>query len=166
MIISIVAALSSNKVIGKRNALPWYLPADLKHFKEITSGKPVIMGRATYESIGKPLPKRTNIILSGDSEFKVEGAIVVNSVAEAIKAAGEAPEVMIIGGASVYKQFLPLASRMYLTYIHREIAGDVFFPDFDGNEWREVSRSDFKADERNPYDYSFLVLERKNREAV
>src|SRR3989344_8019920 len=112
MIISIIAALDNNNLIGKRNSLPWHLPADLKHFKDATTGKPVIMGKTTYESIGKPLPNRTNIILSNDLNFEVSGAIVVHSIDEALRVAENVPEVMIMGGASIYRQFLPLAHKM------------------------------------------------------
>ena len=161
MIISIIAALDNNNLIGKRNSLPWHLPADLKHFKDATTGKPVIMGKTTYESIGKPLPNRTNIILSNDLNFEVSGAIVAHSIDEALRVAGDVPEVMIMGGASIYRQFLPLAHKMYLTRVHHNAVGDIYFPEFDKDEWKEISRADFKADNKNPYDYSFLVLEKK-----
>ena len=148
-------------MIGKRNALPWYLPADLGHFKEITTGKPVIMGKNTYESIGRPLPNRLNIVLSDDHNYKIEGCVVANSLEEALDYVKEAEEVMIIGGALVYKQFLPVAKRMYLTRVYHDFEGDVYFPEFDEKEWQEISREDFMADAKNPYDYSFLTLERK-----
>jgi len=160
MIISIIAALDNNNLIGKRNSLPWYLPADLKHFRDTTTKKPVIMGKTTYESIGKPLPNRVNIILSNDRDFKVEGATVVHSIEEALKAAGSATEVMIMGGASIYKQFLSLANRLYITRIYNNFEGDIYFPDFDLSEWKEIERINNKADEKNPYDYSFFVYER------
>jgi dihydrofolate reductase len=160
MIISLIAALGNNNVIGKSNSLPWHLPADLKHFKDNTSGKPVIMGKATYESIGKPLPNRTNIILSNDPNFEIPGATVVHSIEDSIRAAGNAPEVMIVGGASIYRQFLPLADRLYITRIYHDFEGDAYFPDFDLKEWKETERTDHKADDKNPYDYSFLIFER------
>ena len=161
MIISIIAALDNKNIIGKKNGLPWYLPADLKHFKEITTGKPVIMGKTTYNSIGKPLPGRTNIILSGDKNLEVQGAKVAHSIEEALKAAGNAAEVMVIGGASIYKQFLPLANKMYLTKVYNDFEGDVYFPELNLDEWQEIERQDFKANGKNAYDYSFLTFHRK-----
>ncbi len=161
MIISIIVAVAKNRVIGKRNALPWHLPADLGHFREITTGKPVIMGKNTYNSIGRPLPNRLNIVLSDEKNLKIEGCTVAKSLEEALGYVRRAEEVMIIGGASVYKQFLAVAKRMYLTRVHHDFEGDVYFPEFDENEWREVSREDFGANLKNPYDYSFVTLERK-----
>ena len=124
-------------------------------------GKPVVMGRTTYRSIGKPLPDRLNIVLSNDMDLKISGCVVVHSVEEALGAARDVPEVMIIGGASIYRQFLPLARRMYLTRVRHNAEGDIYFPEFNKNEWQEISRADFKADDKNPYDYSFLTFERK-----
>lgn len=161
MIISIIAALAKNNVIGKKNALPWNLPADLARFREITTGKPVIMGKNTYDSIGRPLPNRLNIVLSNDRNSKIEGCLVANSLEETLNYVLGAEEVMIIGGASIYKQFLPVAARMYLTRIHHDFEGDVYFPEFDEKEWQENSREDFKADLKNPYNYSFITLEKK-----
>ncbi|OGY58807.1 MAG: dihydrofolate reductase [Candidatus Colwellbacteria bacterium RIFCSPHIGHO2_12_FULL_43_12] len=161
MIISIIAALDNNNLIGKKNGLPWYLPADLKHFKEKTLGKPVVMGKTTYESIGKLLPERTNIILSRDANFKVSGARVVKSVEEALEVAKGFPEVMIIGGASIYKQFLPLAQKLYLTRVYNDFEGDIYFPEFNLDEWQETERLDYKAHDKNLYDYSFLTFSRK-----
>lgn len=160
--ISIITAWAKNKVIGKDSALPWGdLPADMKRFVKLTRDKPVIMGRKTYESIGRPLAKRVNIILTNDQDFQAEGCIVVYSVDEAIKAAGDAEEIMVIGGASVYKEFLPLAQRMYLTIISAEFEGDTFFPEFDLNEWKTASREDHEPDDKNPYYYTFMTIERK-----
>ncbi|OGY58166.1 MAG: dihydrofolate reductase [Candidatus Colwellbacteria bacterium RIFCSPHIGHO2_02_FULL_43_15] len=161
MIISIITALDNNNLIGKKNGLPWYLPADLKHFKEKTLGKPVVMGKTTYESIGKLLPERTNIILSRDANFKVSGARVVKSVEEALEVAKGFPEVMIIGGASIYKQFLPLAQKLYLTRVYNDFEGDIYFPEFNLDEWQETERLDYKAHDKNLYDYSFLTFSRK-----
>ena len=160
MTVSIIAALGSNNVIGKKNSLPWHLPADLKHFKEMTTGKPVIMGKNTYDSIGRPLPNRVNIILTSDINFKIEGAITVHSIEEALQAAGDVSEVMIMGGASIYKQFLPLADRLYITRVYNDFEGDIYFPEFDLKEWKETERVDHKADDKNPYNYSFFVYER------
>ena len=131
MIISLVAAMGKNRVIGKDNSLPWKLPEDMKRFKELTSGKTVVMGRTTFESIGKPLPNRINIIITRDKNYKAEGCIVVNSVDEALKYAKDADEVMIIGGAQIYQQFLPIANKMYLTLIDEDFEGDAYFPEYD-----------------------------------
>lgn len=161
MKISIIAAIGKNNVIGVDNGLPWNLPADINHFKKMTINKPVIMGHKTFESIGKPLPNRENIILTLDKDFAPEGCLVAYSIEEALKLAGDVKEVMIIGGVSIYKQFLSFADKMYLTLIDGEFAGDAFFPEFNKNEWQEVVREDNEADEINHYNYSFITLERK-----
>ncbi|MBU2545168.1 type 3 dihydrofolate reductase [Patescibacteria group bacterium] len=160
MIISIIAAVADNMIIGKNNSLPWSLPADLEYFKKNTLGKPVIMGAKTFQSIGKILPDRKNIILSFDKDYKVEGCATVTSIEDALKEVGENEEVMIAGGASIYKQFLPLANKLYLTFIHHDFEGDTYFPEFDINQWKEVKRIDNEADEKNPYSYSFVILEK------
>lgn len=160
MIISIIAAISNNYVIGKDNQIPWHLPADFAYFKKNTLGKPIIMGAKTFESIGKALPGRKNIILHRDKNYKAEGCIVVDSIEAALEAARDAQEVMICGGASVYQQFLPMAQRLYLTYIDHDFAGDTFFPEFEKKEWREISREKHEPDQKNPYAYAFVVLER------
>jgi dihydrofolate reductase len=161
MIISIIAAIGKNNVIGTKNSLPWKLPADMKHFVEITRGKPVIMGRKTFESIGKPLPKRTNIIITQDRGYKAEGCIVTHSIDEALKASGKNEEVMIIGGAQVYKEFLPKSGRMYLTRIDAGFYGDAYFPEYNIEEWEEELYEEHEKDKDNPYDYTFVVLTRK-----
>ena len=161
MIISLIAAMGRNRVIGKDNALPWKLPADMKRFREITMGKPVIMGRKTFESIGRALPNRTNIIMTRDADFLVDGCVVVHSPEDALRAAGDAEEVMVIGGSSVFEQFLPMANRMYLTMIDEDFQGQSLFPEFDSSEWREVERHEFGPDEKNIYSYTFLTLEKK-----
>lgn len=169
MIISMIAAIGRNKVIGHKNTLPWHLPADFAHFRALTLGKPIVMGQKTFESIGKPLPGRKNIILTLDPNFASEGVTVVHSLDEAIKAAvtsevpsiPQAQEVMICGGASIYQQFLPRAGRLYLTLIHAEFAGDAYFPEWNPREWQEVRREDHQADDKNSVDYSFVTLERK-----
>lgn len=158
MIISLIAAMGKNRTIGKDNSLPWKLPADMKRFKELTSGKPVIMGRKTFESIGRPLPNRKNIIITRDKNYKADNCIIVHSADEAIKAAKGNEEVMIMGGAEIYKQFLPRADRLYLTLIDEEFEGDAYFPEFDKNEWEEVSREEHESDNLR---YSFIVQERK-----
>ena len=162
MPISIIAALAKNRVIGKDNKLPWNLPADLKHFKELTLGKPVIMGQKTFESIGKPLPGRTNIILTLDKNFKPQGCVVAHSIEEVLKKAADSNEVMICGGASVYKQFLPLAHKMYLTLIDADFEGDAYFPEFNWADWQEVERVENEPDKENSYKYIFITLKRKN----
>ena len=129
MIISLIAAIGKNRVIGKSNALPWKLPADMKHFQAMTKGKPVIMGRKTFESIGRPLPDRINIIITRDENYKAEGCIVAHSMEEALKAAENHKEAMIIGGSQIYKEFLPKANKMYLTSIDADFEGDAYFQD-------------------------------------
>ena len=139
MIISIIAAVSDNNVIGKNNKLPWHLPEDLKRFKEVTSGHTVIMGRKTYESIGRPLPNRVNIVITRNKDFKPKGVKVVHSIEEALSLASEAgeTETFIIGGAEIYKQALPLANKIYLTRINKNYKGDAYFPEL-GKEWKET----------------------------
>ena len=156
--------MGKNKVIGKNNDIPWgkSLPKDLDHFKELTAGKPIIMGRKTYESIGKPLPNRTNIILTRDENYKAEGCIVVHSTEEALKAAGNAEEVMIIGGSQIYKEFLPKANRMYLTIVDADFEADTYFPEYKIEEWEETAYEEHERDAENPYNYTYITLERKN----
>ena len=160
MKISIIVAMAANRVIGQDNGLPWHLPADLKHFKETTMGKPILMGRKTWESIGRPLPGRTNIVITRDSAYAAEGCVVVSSIAAAMAAAGEQDEVMVIGGAELYRQVLPCADTIYLTRIHASIEGDTRFPEIPDSEWHQLERVDYEADEKNGHDYSFIRLER------
>ena len=160
MIISFVVAMSRNRVIGRDNRLPWHLPADLQHFNRVTMGKPVLMGRKTHESIGRPLPGRTNIVVSRDPEYRAEGCVVVNSIEEALRAAGDVEELMVIGGAEFFQQLLARADRIHLTLIEEDFEGDVLFPELEPDEWRELSREEHGPDERNPHAYSFRVLER------
>lgn len=150
-------------MIGKDNQLPWKMPADLRHFKAITTGNPILMGRKTYESIGRPLPNRTNIIMTRDPNYQANGCIVVSSIDQAISHASKEniAEIFIIGGAEVYKQLLPSVDRIYLTVVHHEFAGDTYFPELDNREWVEVKREDHVKDSENACDYSFLILERK-----
>jgi dihydrofolate reductase len=162
MIISLIAAMDRNRLIGKGNRLPWRLPADMKHFRKLTLGKPVVMGRRTFESIGKPLAKRTNIVLTRDPHFSAGGCIVARSVDEALREADGCEEVMIIGGYSVYEQFLNLAERLYLTQIHKCFEGDVYFPAFELNDWREAKRISRKPDKDNPHSYDFVFLHRNS----
>jgi dihydrofolate reductase len=161
MLISIIVAMAENRIIGSGNQLPWRLPADLRHFRELTMGKPVIMGRKTFESIGKPLPGRSNIVISQDPAFQAQGCTRASTIAAALRAAGSVPEAMIIGGATLYAQCLPLAQRIYLTLVHESFSGDVSFPQFDAQQWRETARTDHQPDEKNPHAYSFITLERR-----
>ncbi len=159
-IISIIVAMAENRVIGNGNALPWHLPADLKHFKARTLGKPIIMGRKTWESLPGKLPDRTHIIITANPDYAVDGCEVVHSLDAALEAAGAVPEVMIVGGATLYAQALPLADRLYLTIVETEVEGDASFPEFDQLQWQELMRERHSSDERNPYAYSFLTLSR------
>ncbi len=161
MRISAICAMSENRVIGNHNQLPWHLPADLKHFKKITSGKPILLGRKTYESIGRPLPDRCNIVITRDMHFQAPGCLVVNSIEHALEAVAYSEEVFIIGGALLYHQTLSMIQRLYMTLIHQNFDGDAFFPDIDLHEWRETERIDHQADAENPYAYSFIVLDKK-----
>lgn len=162
MIISIIAAMANHRVIGINNSLPWKLPSDMKWFRQHTLGKPIVMGRKTFESFGgRTLPDRPNIIITRDTNYQVEGAIVTHSIDEALQAAGDADEVMIIGGASFYEQMLPKANRMYLTFVHADIEGDAWFPEYDESEWNVIKKIDIKADDKNPHDHSFVIFERK-----
>ncbi len=158
--IALIAALSDNQVIGHDNRLPWHLSADLQHFKFLTLDKPIIMGRRTWESLPGLLPRRTHILLTGDRNYRAVGCTLAHSIEEALEAAGDVPEVMVIGGQTLYEQMLPLADRLYLTRVHTVVSGDAFFPGFDAAQWREVVREDHRADARNPFDYSFVTLQR------
>ncbi|MAD46378.1 MAG: dihydrofolate reductase [Oceanospirillaceae bacterium] len=171
MKLSLIVALAQNHVIGVDNKLPWYLPNDLKYFKQVTMGKAIIMGRKPYESIGKPLPGRTNIIITRQSGYqppgKTDSVKIVSSLEEARDLANSLAivngqdEAMIIGGAEIYSQALPLVERMYMTEVHADVDGDARFPEFDRSLWQAVAREDFQAEGGNPYDYSFVVYERR-----
>jgi len=160
--IAFVVAYDRNKVIGKDGGLPWKLPDDMKRVRELTIGKPLIMGRRTYDSIGHPLPKRTNIVLTRDPSFHPDGVIVARTPAEALAAAGDAPEIIVFGGAQVFKEFLPQTERIYLTQVDAEVGGDTVF-DFRADDWRVVEDTRHEADERHPYAFNFLTLERIRR---
>ena len=157
-----IAAVASNGVVGRNNELPWYLPEDLRYFKRTTLGKPVLMGRLTHESIGRPLPGRRNIVLSRQADLSLDGVDVVTGMAQALAlAAGDcAPELMVIGGAQVYSLALPHATRIYLTEVHAEVEGDAWFPQWDRSAWRERSRECHQNPEPGGYEYSFVVYER------
>jgi len=158
--ISLVAAMANDRVIGNRNRLPWHLPADLRRFKAITMGKPLLMGRLTHQSIGRPLPGRRNIVVSRNPAYAARGCAVVASVGAALALAADAPELMVIGGASVYRRLLAQAGRIHLTRVYGEFPGDTWFPELDPADWTLVEREDFAADGSNPYPYSFIRLER------
>jgi len=160
MKLSIIAAMDRNRLIGNNNQLPWHLPADLQFFKRTTLGKPILMGRKTFDSIGRPLPGRRNVIISRNPNYQAAGCDVVHSIEEALKLVKESEEVMLIGGATLYEQALPRAQRLYLTLIDAEFTGDAWFPDYPqlGN-WHEVSREKQQADEKNRMDYTFVILE-------
>lgn len=157
--LSLIYAVSENHVIGAKDALPWRLPADLKHFKDVTMGKPIIMGRKTFKSIGRPLPGRQNIVLTRDRNYHHEGVTVVHSLEDAIHAA-EDDDIFVIGGAEVYKEALPLATQIFETRVHTTIEGDTFF-DPDLSHWLEDSSEIYKADDKNQYDYSFITYVRQ-----
>jgi dihydrofolate reductase len=168
MKLAFVVAVARNGVIGRNNALPWHLPEDMKFFKRVTMGKPVLMGRRTWESIGRPLPGRSNIVITHQEDYEAEGIKVVNSLQEARTLAEHIAEIdgveeaAIIGGAFIFAEALPITDRMYYTEVHADVEGDVYFPEFDRDEWKEVERQDFKAQGPNPYDYSFVILDRKS----
>ncbi len=164
MKISLLVAMSENRVIGRDGALPWHLPADLKRFKKLTLGHAVIMGRKTYlsivESLGRPLPKRRSFVLSRDPAYRAPGAEMASSLEQALELAGDA-ETFVIGGASVFAEARPLADRLYLTRVHAEVSGDVFFPEIDADSWHLVSEEYHPADDRHVYPFSFLVYEQR-----
>lgn len=161
MRISLVVAMDRMRAIGAGGTLPWHLPADLRHFREITMGKPIIMGRRTHDSIGRALPGRRNIVVTRNREWPAPaGCEVAHSLEEALALAGAASEVMVIGGAALYRCALPLAQRIYLTEVQAEVGGDVHFPPLDAGAWRETARVQRAADERNPYPCSFVILDR------
>lgn len=161
--ISMIAAMAENRVIGNKNVIPWHLPADFKYFKETTLGKTVVMGLNTFNSIGgRPLLGRKHIILTNDPGYTAPpDCVIAHSIEEVMQMSESISELMICGGASVYKQFLPLSQRLYLTYVKASPEGDTYFPEVNLADWNEVKREDHKADEKNAYDYSFVVLERK-----
>ena len=159
MIVSIIVATSENRAIGKNNQLLWHLPGDLKHFKDITSGHSLIMGRKTFDSVGKPLPSRRNIVVTRQ-EIIISGCEVVNSIDKALELCKDEDEVFIGGGAEIYKQAMKLTDRIYLTIVHQDFEADTFFPEIDSSDWKEVSHEDHQPDHKNPIAYSFITLER------
>lgn len=160
MTISMIAAVAENGIIGKDNDLIWHLPADLQHFKNTTKGHHVIMGRKTYESMNKPLPHRTNIIVTRQADYRVDGAIVVGSLGAALKEVWNDEEPFIVGGAEIYRQGMELADRIYITRIHEEFDGDTKFPEISSSVWKVVKKEFRPKDERNAYDMTFITYER------
>ncbi|HEY8887625.1 MAG TPA: dihydrofolate reductase [Gallionella sp.] len=161
--VSLIVAMAKNHVIGVNNTLPWRLPADLKHFKTLTMGHHIVMGRKTYESIGKPLPGRTSVVVTRNAGYSVPGVIVVNSLPAAISACGDDDEIFVIGGAELYLQAIALADRIYLTEIDLDIHGDAHFPEFNRDEWHEVSREIGTQLEPQPLQYHFVIYQRNGR---
>ena len=159
--LSLIWAMDENRLIGSDNRLPWHLPADMQWFRRQTMGKPVLMGRKTFDSIGKPLPGRQNIIMTRQLGLTIDGCTVVHSLAEASDATGDAEEIMVIGGAEIYARLLPEASRLYMTMIHHGFEGDTWFPEFDESAWKQVHSEEHQPDEKNAWPYSFIILERK-----
>lgn len=159
MIISMIAAMAQDRIIGKDNQMPWHLPADFAWFKRCTMGKPVVMGRKTYESIGRPLPGRQNIVISRDANLVIDGVTTVTSIDEAIKTAKDAEEIMIIGGGTIYAACLDKADKLYITHIEANIEGDTQFPVW-SSEFKETYSENYQADEKNAYDMRFVVLEK------
>ena len=159
-LVTLIVAAADNGVIGRDNQLPWHLPDDLKRFKQLTMGKPIVMGRKTFESIGKPLPGRLNIVVTRDANYRRDGVSVVHDVPGALAAAGDAAEVMIIGGADLFRLFLPRAGRVHLTRVHADVVGDVRWVDLDKREWRLVGSEPHAADERHAWPMSFEMWEK------
>jgi dihydrofolate reductase len=159
--ITLIVAVADSGVIGRDNTLPWHLPDDLKRFKRLTLGKPIVMGRRTFESIGRPLPGRLNIVMTREPNYRGEGVTVAHGVDEAVRAAGAAPEIMVIGGSELFRLFLPLSRRIHLTRVHGDIAGDVTWPALDMREWTVVEREAHSADERHAHAMTFELWEKR-----
>ncbi len=158
--LSLIVAMDENRLIGASNQLPWRLPADLRYFKHTTMGKPIVMGRKTYQSIGKALPGRRNIVVTRNPSFHAEGCEVVHDIDAAIALCADSEEIMLIGGATLYEQTLPRATRLYITLIHHVFDGDTWFPEIDAKAWQVEKREDFDPDHDNPYAYSFITFRR------
>lgn len=159
--VSLIAAMAENRVIGINNRLPWHLPDDLKRFRLLTTGHTVIMGRKNYESIGKPLPQRRNIVVSRRPDYQAPGCLVVHTLDEALASASVDSEVFVIGGADIYRQTMAIADRLYLTLVHAHVDGDTFFPEFDSDQWQETSRERHEPDERHCYARSFITYDHR-----
>ncbi len=160
MKLSLVAAMANGRVIGKDNQMPWHLPADLQHFKKVTMGKPIVMGRKTYESIGRPLPGRRNIVITRQKELRLAGCDIFYSLEQALSQLAGEEEVMIIGGGLLYQQALPLADYLYLTFIDLDVEGDTFFPSWQEDAWQQVDLQECAPDEKNAYSYAFVEFKR------
>jgi len=160
--ITVIAAIASNNALGKDNDLIWHLPADLKRFKKVTTGHYILMGRNTFESIGRPLPNRTTIIITRNKNYFKEGCLIANSLEQAIEMAKPAAQIFIIGGAQIYKEAVAkeVAVQLDITLVHHSFEADVFFPEIDPKIWKEAAREDYKADEKNDYDYSFVSYQK------
>lgn len=159
--LSLIVAMDDNRLIGSNNDLPWQLPADLAFFKRTTMGKPIIMGRKTFTSIGRPLPGRRNIVITRNSAFSAEGCEIANGIQAALAMCSDAEEAMLIGGASLYQQTIDQATQLYITHVQHSFEGDTWFPEFDLEVWKQASREDHEADKSNPYAYSFLKFVRE-----
>jgi dihydrofolate reductase len=159
--LSLIVAMDENRLIGSNNNLPWQLPADLAFFKRTTMGKPIIMGRKTFISIGRPLPGRRNIVITRDTGFSAEGCEIANGIETALALCSDAEEVMLIGGASLYQQTIDQATQLYITHIHHSFAGDTWFPEIDLKVWKQVCREDHDADHGNPFAYTFIKFMRE-----
>ena len=160
-LISFVVAMTPDRVIGRDNQLPWHIPADLAHFKRLTIGKPVVMGRRTFESIGRPLPQRHNIVVTRDRSYMAEGCTIAHSVEGALSAAGKVSEIAIIGGAQIFEALLPRADVLHITYVHADIDGDTFFPPLNPDDWHEHERREVGVGPKNAYPLSFVTLLRR-----
>jgi dihydrofolate reductase len=165
-LISLIVAMAQNGVIGRDNSLPWRLPDDLKRFRAFTLGKPILMGRKTFESIGRPLPDRINLVLTRDRSWYAEGVIAVHSVEEALTQAGSSDELVAIGGAEIYRLVLPFARRIYLTHVHADVPGNITFPEVDSTQWADVEYNSQPADDEHAYPLTFVTLERRNAPEV
>jgi dihydrofolate reductase len=165
-LISLIVAMAQNGVIGRENSLPWRLPEDLKRFRAFTLGKPILMGRKTFESLGRPLPGRTNLVLTRDRGWSAQGVVVVHSVEDALLRAAASDELVVIGGAEIYRLVLPVARRIYLTHVHADVPGDITFPEFDSTQWADVECSSQPADDEHAYALTFVTLERRNAPQV
>ena len=165
-LISLIVAMAQNGVIGRDNSMPWRLPEDLKRFRAFTLGRPILMGRKTFESIGRPLEGRTNLVLTRDRSWFAPGVIVVHSVEEALTQASASDELVVIGGAEIYRLVLPFARRIYLTHVHADVQGDITFPEFDPTQWADVEYSSQPADDEHAYPVTFVTLERRNAPEV
>lgn len=161
--LSLIAAMARNRVIGLHNRLPWRLPADMKRFRELTTGHTIVMGRKTFDSLARPLPNRTNIVVTRDRAFRPDGATVAHSVEDAIARAGADREIFVIGGEQIYRQTLPVADRLYLTLVDSDFDGDAWFPEYDAKEWKEIASERHRPDDKNLHGMRFVTLERMRK---